>query len=161
MIHRFHFLGFFSDEPRYFKEAKIRFWQNWFISLSSMAQCLGAVYSVIESLSFFFTEFKKLFEPYSTQSFLVALFLALIVALYRGIKPLDVGLSIKGTNLFIKVVYGDFFSTECGRVVPVNEFFDSQLGGRNCHHGDIVVPSSLHGQFIKKFYNSACYGKSR
>src|SRR5918995_1711611 len=49
--------------------------------------------------------------------------------------------SYKSIDTAIEVEFGDLFEAHGPKVIPVNEFFDSELG-------DPVLPHSLHGQLI-------------
>ena len=50
---------------------------------------------------------------------------------------------IRSTNTSVEVTFGNIFPQEGHKVIPVNEFFDSELG-------DLVSSKSLHGQFIQQ-----------
>ena len=51
----------------------------------------------------------------------------------------------KATDIHIK--YDDLFKTDGIKVIPVNEYFDTHVGDR------IISPDSLHGQFIRRYFN--------
>ena len=51
----------------------------------------------------------------------------------------------KATDIHIK--YDDLFKTDGIKVIPVNEYFDTQVGD------GIISPNSLHGQFIRRYFN--------
>lgn len=60
-------------------------------------------------------------------------------------KKSNVVLTINNTTVIVK--YGDLFEETCGKVIGVNEYFDTLVDE------DIVSSNSLHGQVIKKYYN--------
>lgn len=47
----------------------------------------------------------------------------------------------------LSVCYGDIFTENGIRVIPVNEYFDTHLGD------GIVATNTLHGKFLSKYYN--------
>ena len=51
----------------------------------------------------------------------------------------------KATDIRIK--YDDLFKTNGIKVIPVNEYFDTHVGD------GIISPDSLHGQFIRRYFN--------
>ena len=51
----------------------------------------------------------------------------------------------KATDIHIK--YDDLFNTDGIKVIPVNEYFDTHVGD------GIISPNSLHGQFIRRYFN--------
>lgn len=128
--------------------------RHWKIFPVWMLHVFGVVWAIIEPLSFFLPNSKAVFDIYSPCILLGSVIAAIIYALCRCMEPLEAEIPIKGTNTSIRIMYGDFFKIKSHLAVPVNEFFDSQLGSGNSQHGDIVAPNSIHGQFITKTYNS-------
>lgn len=51
----------------------------------------------------------------------------------------------KATDIHIK--YDDLFKIDGIKVIPVNEYFDTHVGD------GIISPDSLHGQFIRRYFN--------
>lgn len=80
-------------------------------------------------------------------SFVICLFLgAIFVRL-----PLKMSYRIGGGNTKITVKFGDIFEEKGLRVIPVNEFFDSELGAH-------VSSQTLHGKVIEKLYGGSSDG---
>lgn len=71
--------------------------------------------------------------------------LSLVVALIRGRRPSKVTFRPKTTNLELSVGFGDLFAVPGLKIIPVNDFFDCELG-------DLVSPRSLHGQLITRYF---------
>jgi hypothetical protein len=61
-------------------------------------------------------------------------------------RPSRIEVPIANCNTVIEVIFGDLFSQDGIRVIPVNEFFDSKLGKP-------VSDQSLHGILLRK-----CFG---
>ena len=102
--------------------------------------CAYAVaWTIVEPLFNFFPVIKFTGLP---QYFGMVLF-ALIFGGWKILPPKKVTIRLKNTNTAIEVVFGDIFTQDGHRVIPVNEYFDSEIG-------DLVSPTSLHGKFIQK-----------
>lgn len=69
----------------------------------------------------------------------------LLVGVIRSLPPRGISHRIGGTNSRISVRFGDIFEEPGLRVIPVNEFFDCELG-------EHVSPVTLHGQIIARLY---------
>ena len=67
----------------------------------------------------------------------------LIFAWWRTFPSKKTTIRLKNTNTSVEVVFGDIFDQTGHMVIPVNEYFDSEIG-------DPVSPLSLHGQFIQR-----------
>jgi hypothetical protein len=67
--------------------------------------------------------------------------LSLVLGVWRALPPLEVSGRIAGSNTTVMLSFGNIFATTGVRCVPVNEFFDSELGSP-------VSPHSLHGQLL-------------
>lgn len=76
----------------------------------------------------------------------IAVGLSVLYALNKVWKPSRIEMSIANSNTLIEVLFGDLFEMDGIRVIAVNEFFDSKVGGP-------VSDKSLHGIFIVK-----CFG---
>ncbi len=73
--------------------------------------------------------------------------LCLAAFIYRSYEPLSIRIKIPTTPNFLRIKYGDIFDErDCGIIVPVNEFFDYEIG-------QYVSPTSIHGGFINSVYN--------
>src|SRR5687768_1356269 len=60
-------------------------------------------------------------------------------------RPTKVSFRPRGTNVQVSIYFGDVFDADAMRAIPVNEFFD-------CEIGDIVSPRSIHGQLIHRSF---------
>lgn len=73
-----------------------------------------------------------------------------IVATLSGVlrlfQPSHISFTAAGARLKIEVKCGDLFAEPNIIAVPVNDFFDTELG-------DFVSPKSVHGQFLEQFYD--------
>lgn len=69
--------------------------------------------------------------------------LALIFGGWKTLPPKKITIRLKNTNTSIEILFGDMFTQDGHRAIPVNEYFDSEIG-------DPVSPTSLHGTFIQK-----------
>ena len=76
--------------------------------------------------------------------------------IYNIVEPLHTKIEITKGRTYLNISFGDIFShyDKSHIAISVNEFFDTQIGGRQGQVGDIVAENSLHGLFIKKIYHS-------
>jgi len=70
---------------------------------------------------------------------------SLIFAAVRAYPPSSIKLKVPGSNTKISIAFGDLFERDGYIAIPVNEFFDSELG-------DPVSPHSLHGMVIERHF---------
>lgn len=68
-----------------------------------------------------------------------------LVGVVRSLPRRGISHRIGGTNSRLSVRFGDIFEESGLRVIPVNEFFDCELG-------EHVSPVTLHGQVIARLY---------
>jgi hypothetical protein len=90
-------------------------------------------------------QFKDLIDRWNLET--LGIFLALAVCAIAWRLPVSTAVSfrIPTTNTNVEILFGDLFKSEGHLAIPVNEFFDSQLG-------PYVAPTSVHGQFITQFF---------
>lgn len=107
----------------------------------------GIAYSVqwtiVESIGSFFPDVK-------VQGLLAYVLLSagsIVWALWRAYEPRSVVLKIANTNTTLRISFGDIFNCSGFWAVPVNEYFDSEIG-------QPVSPKSLHGQVITKVFQN-------
>ena len=98
----------------------------------------GALWVVLDSLSRFFESPK----PGGWAGYGAFLAGAAIGGLYRAWPRKRVEFTIPGSGSTFEIKFGDIFDGGAVVVIPVNDFFDGELG-------DHVSETSLHGQFIK------------
>lgn len=104
--------------------------------------CLGVSWAVIEILTRYYEwRFLK-----ARPLFWIVVLLCLGWAWFRTRRLKSVSWSIPWSNVSIEVCVGDVLQSEGLGVIPVSEFFDSQIGLP-------VSPKSLHGIFIQR-----CFG---
>ena len=84
-------------------------------------------------------------EAAGAKHLLVLAAAGLVIGIARSIPKSRVRLCIRQINTQVEVAFGDLFKQEGHKVVPVNEFFDTELG-------DCVSDRSVHGQFIIGVY---------
>ena len=102
----------------------------------------SVLWTVIESATFFISAFSlKGVIPY-----LAMVGGSVVVGVYRSIQPRQIQLKIGSTDTVITVSFGDLFISSAYKIIPVNEFFDTDLG-------EPVSSKSIHGMFISK-----CFG---
>lgn len=103
----------------------------------------STTWTVVSSLSLFFQGLRT-----ASWAVLPIVVGSLIFGLYWVYARQSIQIRINSLNTTINVAFGDLFKAPGMKVIPVNEFFDSQLGAP-------VSYLSLHGQLINhKFDNS-------
>ena len=95
-------------------------------------------WTLVEPLFDFFPSLKLEGFP----QYLGLVIFGLIFAWWRTFPSENATIRLKNTNTSIEVVFGDIFDKSGHKVIPVNEYFDSEIG-------DPVSPLSLHGKFIQ------------
>jgi Domain of unknown function (DUF6430) len=101
----------------------------------------SALWTVIESLSYFLPQIKL----QGAKDYLGLIATAVLVALIRIYQPRAIEFQIKHSNTMVKVYFGNIFSAGGYIAIPVNEFFDSELGSA-------VSAKSLHGIVISDHF---------
>ena len=97
----------------------------------------AVIWTIIEPLWDFLPDTKFGFLRYFGM-----VLLALIGGGWKVMAPKKVTIRLKNTNTSIEILFGDIFAKDGHKVIPVNEYFDSEIG-------DLVSPTSLHGIFIQ------------
>jgi hypothetical protein len=126
---------------RLFKRRILRLRRNWFRVLISTFLIYSGLWTILESLSFLFSWLR----PEGLGAFLPMAGVGLCVSAVRELPPLQTKLRNSSIDAMVTVKFGDLFDSQGYKVVPVNEFFDSQIG-------DHVSPLSIHGQLIERFF---------
>ena len=110
----------------------------------------GVMWLVVESLSFLIPEFKETVENWNLETIGIFISFAALVIILRLPVSTRISFHVPTTNTKIEVQFSDLFESKGhGHLaIPVNEFFDGQLG-------EYVAPSSVHGQFIQNFFQGS------
>ena len=98
----------------------------------------GAVWVMVESIGAYFADV----APKGLSWYGAMLVAAAAGGLWRVWPNRSIEIQVPGTDSSIAVKFGDIFAGEGIPVIPVNEYFDGELGDR-------VSERSLHGQFIR------------
>ncbi len=101
----------------------------------------SALWTIVESASYFFPDIKL----QGINCYLALISLGVLVACIRAYPCRSINFKIGHSNTKITVLFGDLFDRDGYLAIPVNEFFDSQIGLP-------VSPRSLHGIVINKFF---------
>ncbi|MCK4793728.1 MAG: hypothetical protein KAV87_58915 [Desulfobacteraceae bacterium] len=107
---------------------------------------LFASFSVLWTLVEGFTYFIPLLDLRGTASLITVAVIGIIYAVAVIRQPSKIEIPILHTNTRIEIKFGDLFEEDGFRVIPVNEFFDSEIGPP-------ISAKSLHGIFLSK-----CFG---
>lgn len=78
--------------------------------------------------------------------FIAVIVVSVIFSICKILRPSHVVIALPMSNVSIEVVFGDIFTQDGVAAIPVNEFFDSEIGLP-------VSAKSLHGIFLKQ-----CFG---
>jgi hypothetical protein len=108
---------------------------------------LGGIWLLVEPCAVLFPPFREFVEANNKAMLAAFVLVAVGTAVWRAREPCNVTFRLRSTNTMIRIEFGDLFMQSGHLVVPVNEFFDGQLGTR-------VDGKSVHGQFIAKYYAS-------
>ncbi len=111
-----------------------RFFASWFLAYSAM-------WTVVESVTHFFASLDATGPAHYGGLVLVSL----AIACWRTYQPKKTTIKISSAHTQVVIRFGDIFECDCPIAVPVNEYFDSELG-------DPVSPHSLHGVVISRYF---------
>jgi hypothetical protein len=109
--------------------------------LVSMFLAYSAIWTVVESAAYFLVELKLQGGKY----YLTLLLLSIFAASARAYQRSRIQFKVGHSNTAINVYFGDLFSSGGYQAIPVNEYFDSELGLP-------VSPNSLHGIVLERFF---------
>lgn len=101
------------------------------------AATYGTLWLIVESLSGFFPSLR----PEGIERYGVLLALSVLGGVWRAWPTRQIEFEIPGSDSSFEIRFGDVFCGDGVVVLPVNEYFDGELG-------DHVSKESLHGQFI-------------
>jgi hypothetical protein len=110
-------------------------------SISEFFLAYCALWTLVESVSHFFPKLNFSGERY----YISLLTVSLIIAIFRSYQQRSFHFKVGHSNTKIAVLFGDLFEREGHLAIPVNEFFDSELG-------QPVSPKSLHGIVLSRFF---------
>jgi hypothetical protein len=116
-----------------FKRKPLKFFVNAFIVYATVWAILEPIIGIVPNTAQYFSGEAK---------FIALLFASVCVGLYRNAVPNEI--YIKYGNSSIVVVFGDLFSFDGFKVIPVSRFFFETQ----------VVPTSLQNKLIKMFVQS-------
>lgn len=102
----------------------------------------SVIWTITESLTHFFGW--TLLKDY--RWFVISILLGFAYGIYHLWRPSKIVITIPISDVTIVVEFGDIFKCDGISAIPVNEYFDSELGKP-------VSPKSLHGIFIQR-----CFG---
>ena len=103
------------------------------------AATYGALWLAVESVSAFFVSLK----PEGFVWYSALLVLAAMGGVWRAWPTRRIEFPIPGSDSSFEIRFGNVFQGAGVVVIPVNEYFDGELG-------DHVSEKSLHGRFIKE-----------
>jgi hypothetical protein len=103
---------------------------------------LGSILGLYQGVALFFPGI----VPKTTgwPHFVAVILASIIFGCSRTCKKSRIDFSIPQSNTTIEILFGDLFKQDGMRVIPVNEFFDSEIGNP-------VSEKSVHGIFIKNY----------
>lgn len=116
---------------------------HWRNLMTTFITWYGGLWLLVESLGAFDKDnFGFLQAPkYLTFAIVASAVASLITNIFRN----SIAFKLPHSNTTIEVKFADFFSQDGLKVVPVNEYFDGELGQH-------VAASTLHGQFIQRHF---------
>ena len=101
----------------------------------------SALWTLIESVTYFFPDIKL----QGISCYLALFGFGVLIACARAYQHRTISFKIGHSNTKVTVLFGDLFEREGHLAIPVNEFFDSELGLP-------VSPKSLHGIVLNTFF---------
>jgi Domain of unknown function (DUF6430) len=101
----------------------------------------SAIWTIVESASYFFKDLKL----EGLNHYIYLLTLSLVIGCVRAYQHQSIVFKVGHSNTKITVLFGDLFERDGHLAIPVNEYFDSELGLP-------VSPKSLHGIVLNRFF---------
>ena len=111
--------------------------------------CYSVVWALVEPFMTFIVK-----EPPGITMYSLMVLISLSVGVVGAAPAKELVLKMKNTDTKIRIIFGDLFAMDGGRVIPANEFFDSEIG-------QPVSPKSLHGIFINRILGGQSSGDHR
>lgn len=106
-----------------------------------------SVISTIASIVFLFFEIPDGKEIYCFGGFVFCTVIAFLIVWYRANHICKAALSINNSTLEVEA--GDIFEEDGFKIIPFNEFFDTQVD-------DVIISkNTLNGEYITRFYPQA------
>lgn len=121
--------------------------RRWAWGISQAFSVAGAIWLLTEIGSAVSPSFKELVAGNGRLYLAVVLLAGAIWFLRYTYEKRSVSFHIPTTDTLITIKYGDIFEQKTDWLIGVNEFFDSEIG-------QLISPTSLHGQFILKIYQA-------
>ena len=97
-------------------------------------------FGALSAIGLFFQNLYEVHKPYSTFAIIAG---SLAYGISKCWHKNRITIKVPASDSSIEVVFGDIFDGTDLIVIPVNEYFDGELG-------DHVSVNTLHGKFIKK-----------
>ena len=113
-------------------------WRHVRYFMLHMFAMYGALWLAIESINGFFPSL----QPKGLAGYSALLSLSVIWGILRAWPKKQVEFRIPASDSSFEIQFGNLFDGNAVVVIPVNEYFDAELG-------DHVSEHSLHGQFIR------------
>jgi hypothetical protein len=121
--------------------------RRWKTGIAASLAVLGALWLITEISTSVSDSLKLWIDEHSMFYAIAAIALAVIGFFSHAYEVSEVEFQIPTTDSKITICYGDLLAQDTDVIVAVNEFFDGRLG-------QIVSESSIHGQFIRKYFHS-------
>ena len=120
--------------------------RRWRTALTQALGIIGTVWLITEILTRVSSEANAWVTSHGDAYLGIVLAAGSIWFLAYIYEQRKVRFQVPTTDSHITVVFGDLFDVQADWLIGVNEFFDGQLG-------QVVAPTSVHGQFISKVFN--------
>lgn len=121
--------------------------RRWAWGISQAFSVAGALWLLTEIGSAVSPPFKDLVAENGRSYLALVLFAGAIWFFRYTYERRSVSFHVPTTDTLITIKYGDIFEQDTDWLIGVNEFFDSEIG-------QLISPTSLHGQFILKTYQA-------
>lgn len=121
--------------------------RKWTAARNGFA-AVGGVWTLTEMTTAALTVAKASLESHGVAYLVIMALLFMAVFLWTVREPRHVTFKVPNNDTKITLRYADLFAEKANLLIGVNEFFDGELGAP-------VEPSTLHGQFIARNYNSS------
>lgn len=109
--------------------------------ISEIFLAFSVIWTLVESFSYFFPEIKLQGVRY----YFGLVILSILISCFRAYQCRSIQFNVGHSNTKVTVSFGDIFDHAGHLAIPVNEYFDSELGLP-------VSPKSLHGIVIDRFF---------
>lgn len=123
------------------------FWELVQLSCERAFAAIGVIATGLQTSAVMFRGLESFVQDHWGQVLLVVALVSLLIGTTRIVQPKSVSFTARGIDLRVTLKTGNLFDEPASIAVPVNDFFDTELG-------QPVSVKSVHGQFVDRVFRN-------